>query len=108
MAKSRYFPTQTMFDETLDEPLHYATWTFPSSLQGYEPADLLVGQPLNSYVWKFGDRLDRLSNKFYGDDQYWWVIALANSISYPLGIAVGTILRIPIAVRPVLEKLGMV
>jgi hypothetical protein len=108
MANSRYFGNDTLFDPTKKEPIHYATWNFPQSLQGYEPANLLGDQNAYQYVWQFGDRLDRLAHKYYGEDQYWWVIALTNQISYPLGIPVGTVLLIPESVRPVLEKLGMV
>lgn len=43
------------------------------------------------------NRLDWISNKFYGTSIYWWVIAEANtSILFdPMNIPRGTILRIP-------------
>ena len=43
-----------------------------------------------------GDRLDLLSNQYYGTPTYWWIIANANNIhDGKLGLKDGTILRIP-------------
>ena len=43
-----------------------------------------------------GDRLDLLSNQYYGSPAYWWIIANANNIhDGKLGLEDGTILRIP-------------
>lgn len=43
-----------------------------------------------------GDRLDTLAYEYYGDQSLWWIIASANNIhNAPLGLADGTILRIP-------------
>lgn len=41
------------------------------------------------------DRLDIISNDYYGTPNYWWVIALANYIIDPFNIPVGLYLRIP-------------
>lgn len=41
-------------------------------------------------------RFDLISNMFYGTCQLWWVIARVNNIMDPLlGVAPGTVLRIP-------------
>ena len=43
-----------------------------------------------------GDRLDLLSNQYYGSPASWWIIANANNIhDGKLGLKDGTILRIP-------------
>jgi nucleoid-associated protein YgaU len=43
-----------------------------------------------------GDRLDLLSNKYYGDKNLWWVISVANNLNdASLHIEVGKQLRIP-------------
>ena len=106
--KSRYAMNATIFNQDIGEPIHYATWNIPSALRGYTPFDLLGTTSAFQYVWQFGDRIDRLSAKFLGDDRYWWIIAIINQINYPLGIKVGTIILIPSSVQPILEKLGMV
>jgi len=108
MSKSRYSTNAKLYDPTLQEPKHYATWTTPTSLQGYRPADLIAGQSVVSYVWRFGDRLDRLAKIHMGDDNYWWIIAFVNNITYPLGIKPGFVIQIPTSPRPTLERLGLV
>ena len=42
------------------------------------------------------NRLDLISNAFYGDSSYWWVIADANDMTDPLSaVPTGMKLRIP-------------
>ena len=41
------------------------------------------------------NRLDIISNKYYGSPEYWWIIAMGNDLIDPLFIKPGTILRIP-------------
>jgi len=47
-------------------------------------------------ITTFGDRLDLLADKYYGDVTLWWVLAQANHIGKgSLNIKPGTNLRIP-------------
>lgn len=108
MAKSRYFPTRVLQRSDQPEPRHYATWDLPQSYHGVKEMDFLTGLKTYDHAWELGDRLDKLSNKYYGDDQYGWLLALVNNIGYQLGIQPGTIVRIPIDVIPVLQRLDMV
>ena len=41
------------------------------------------------------NRIDLISNQYYGTPRYWWVIAYASNIYNPLDLPIGTILRIP-------------
>ena len=108
MARSRYFQTPLLQNVSKGEPVHFATWNLPVALRGDAIIDLLGDTEYAQYTWEFGDRLDRIANKYYNDDQYWWIIALVNNIPYPLGIKIGTILRIPMTVDPVLRKLELI
>lgn len=40
-------------------------------------------------------RLDMISQIYYGDPQYYWIIAIANNIIDPLTVLQGSILKIP-------------
>lgn len=40
-------------------------------------------------------RLDTLAGKYYGNSQYWWVIAAASGIGWGLQVPPGTLIRIP-------------
>lgn len=107
MAISRYANTPLIRDATAREPVHFATFDLPAALKGFADVDWFSNQPFDTHVWQFGDRLDKLANRFYGDDEYWWVIALANGIGYPLGIQPGTEVRIPSDVDAVLALLNL-
>lgn len=41
------------------------------------------------------DRLDIISNMYYGTPRFWWVIAIANYLMDPFDVPVGVTLRIP-------------
>lgn len=49
------------------------------------------------------NRLDIISDKFYNNASYWWVIALANNIIDPFSIQINTVLRIPAIMSLYLE-----
>ena len=116
MARTRYFQTSTDQDPnkkdprdlSKNEPLHYQTWDYPLDMHGYSTIDLLTDSPYVEYKWQAGDRLDQLANRFYNDDQYWWVIALVTAITYPLGIRPGTVIFIPNDVNDILSKLELI
>ena len=47
-------------------------------------------------IGQYGDRLDLLAFKYYGDASYWWIIALANDLGKgDLTVPVGVQVRIP-------------
>lgn len=56
-------------------------------------------KPTNNDVYVIAtssDRLDILANKYYGDKNLWWIIAVANNLNdATLHINEGTQLRIP-------------
>ena len=49
----------------------------------------------SKYILQEGERLDMIAGKIYGDSNYWWVIAAASGIGWPLQVPPGTLLRIP-------------
>jgi nucleoid-associated protein YgaU len=48
-----------------------------------------------SYVWKKGDNLFRLSNRFYGNKDYWWSIAMFNQKPTDAKFEIGDVIYIP-------------
>jgi hypothetical protein len=55
---------------------------------------------------RFGDRLDNLAHKYYGDVSLWWIIAKANGLDKAeIGLNVEKQIRIPTDIEPVLNKL---
>ena len=55
---------------------------------------------------KFGDRLDNLAFKYYGDVSLWWIIAKANGLDEAhIGLEVDNQIRIPVDINPILNQL---
>lgn len=107
MAKSRYVNTNVIQDVSSREPVHYVTWNVPDDLQGYQPDDLTNVNQNYTHVWQAGDRMDKLANRYLGDDQYGWVICYFNNIVDPFSVEPGRVILIPMDVNLVLNRLGL-
>ena len=51
----------------------------------------------------FGDRLEQLAYRFYGDTTLWWIIAKTNGIRGIAALTPGTQLRIPTDITKIIE-----
>ena len=49
-----------------------------------------------NYIWKDGDQFWKLSNRFYNDPQYWYIIAKFNNTPTDAHVSVGDQIKIPI------------
>lgn len=47
------------------------------------------------YVWKSNDKYWKLSDKYYGDPSYWWVISFFNKKPTEMELNIGDIIYIP-------------
>jgi len=61
----------------------------------------------DTHIWKFGDRLYKLADKYYGDPSFWWVIAWYNAVPTEAHLKTGDLLSIPVNLNSVLELLGV-
>ena len=82
---ARYQDTKIIKDK--NQQRYLSTEDYPSF--GKKDTDVLIRA-------KFGDRMDNLANKYYGDSRYWWVIAWWNSFPTEASITLGTPLSIPL------------
>ena len=48
-----------------------------------------------THVVASGERLDQISYNYYNDSKYWWIIAAASRVGWPLQVPAGTILLVP-------------
>lgn len=99
MGRSRYAGTQVVNGR------YYAMWQDPSARDPYGP-DILDGVETFEHIYQAGERLDAISYRYYGDEDYWWIIALANRISDPFVIPAGRRLRIPSDAKSILDKIN--
>jgi hypothetical protein len=56
--------------------------------------------------WGLGKRLYKLAYQYYGDSQYWWIIALFNGISTEAEIQFGQVIKVPTPLDVVLNLYG--
>lgn len=99
MGRSRYASTAVV------DGTHYETWSDPTSANPLGP-EILDGIDTLDHILVAGERYDTLAHRYYGDEDLWWVIALANRVQDPFALTVGTRLRIPADARQVLDKVG--
>ena len=52
----------------------------------------------------YGDRLDSLAHKYYGNMALWWIIAKANGLKGKPALTAGEVIRIPSNVTNIIEK----
>ena len=60
-----------------------------------------------SHIWKTGDRFYKLADKYYGDANYWWVIAWYTGYPTEATIKSGDPIQIPLNLESTLFALGM-
>lgn len=84
-----------------NEIRHYAT---PSMSNPSIP--LRAAIPSVAHIWSYGDRLYQLAGQYYGDPEYWWVIAWYNAVPTEAHIHVSNVISIPIDLSEALQALG--
>ena len=60
--------------------------------------DKLVGQEFDvqdEHIWSKGDSLQKLSNRYFGEYKYWWVIGVINSKPTDAHFQIGDRVYIP-------------
>ena len=81
--------------------IQYPTPVFKRPTQ--EKLDSLICQ---SYLWTAGDRYWALADKFYGDRNYWDIIARYNNKPTEAHISEGEEIKIPLNLGQAIEVLG--
>lgn len=61
----------------------------------------------NTHIWKYGDRLYKLANQYYGDPELWWIIAWYNAYPTEVNIPIGAKLYIPLSLEQIVQVLGL-
>jgi hypothetical protein len=78
-------------------------WTTPVNtvpLPGADPAISNI-----RHIWRTGDRYFKLANTYYGNPEYWWIIAAYNQAPTEGHLRVGDIVFIPTPLDTILQSL---
>jgi len=66
-----------------------------------------AGTPTTGHLWTVGDRFYKLAHQYYGDVNFWWVIAWWNGYPTEVSVQTGDFLDIPLNLGDALEVLGV-
>ncbi len=61
----------------------------------------------DTHIWTLGDRYYKLANKYYGDPNFWWVIAWYNAMPIEADILTGELIEIPVNLSSILGILNV-
>mgnify|MGYP001034784939 FL=1 len=59
-----------------------------------------------SHLWSYGDRYYNLAHQYYGNTDYWWVIAWYNGRPTEADIKPGDLIEIPLKLDDALRMIG--
>ena len=59
-------------------------------------------------VWNVGSKYYNLAKEYYGDEEYWWVIAWYNLTPFEADNSPGDIISIPTPLEAALSKYGVI
>lgn len=65
----------------------------------------IVGIKIVNHTWQASDRFFKLSNEYYNDPTYWWIIAYYNGTPLETDVTVGQNIQIPIPLEYILAAL---
>ena len=60
---------------------------------------------LVGHAWSLGDRYYKLAHEYYGDSQWWWVIAWFNQKPTDSHVELGEVINIPLPLDKILRHL---
>jgi nucleoid-associated protein YgaU len=89
----------------------YNNYCSKQSIDGTEFTNGMVFQSINYtgsvivHKVEVGQTLDIVSYTYYDNSEYWWVIAMVNSIINPFCIPPGTELIIPVDIRTITRSI---
>ena len=116
MAKSRY--NKIMAVNNVDDgykKLYYYSRNItntglkqlPTLNLKYPTAEQILNYTIQNETWGLGQRFYKLATKYYGDPQYWWVIAFFNKAPTEQHVAIGQTIQVPLPLNTILSDIGL-
>ena len=76
---------------------------FDTAFFSYPSNEQIEDMILISHTWKMGDRYWKLAHKFYGNSDYWWVIAFFNKAPTEAHLRYGELVFVPTPLESILS-----
>jgi nucleoid-associated protein YgaU len=74
----------------------------------YYPSDEeMQNLAIDEHVWSLGDKYYKLASVYYGDPQYWWVIAFFNKKPADFLLNIGDVVYIPQPLEEIINYIGV-
>ena len=80
---------------------------YPSLNLKYPSAQQIQSYSIQIETWTLGQRLYKLADKYYGDSQYWWIIAFFNKKPTEQHFSIGDAIQIPLPLNSILNDMGL-
>lgn len=98
----REFYKQLLDNRSIYGITHYSTPSFDYNTSGVVPFEV------EAIIWKQGDRLHKMSQKYYNSVEYWWVIAFINQKPTDSHFQTGDTVLVPTSLERVLQFIGVI
>ena len=95
--------SKKMYDKTFEKRGVKKIVQYRTPTATYASEEVLKSIETDEYVWKWGDSLWRLAAEYYGDPNYWWVIATYNRKPTEFHIKTGETILIPVYLADALQ-----
>jgi hypothetical protein len=77
--------------------IQYKTYTM------HHPTPQQIGKlTMVGHTWSLGDRYYKLAHQYYGDSQWWWIIAWFNQKPTESHVELGEVINIPLPLDKIL------
>jgi nucleoid-associated protein YgaU len=71
----------------------------------YPTLEQIENMTVIKHIWKYDDRYWKLSERYYGDPKYWWIIAWFNKKPIEASLGIGEYVLIPQPLSYILDIL---
>lgn len=80
---------------------------FPTPSLSHPGARLRAAISVDPFIWQYGDHFYKIAHQYYGNSNFWWVIAWYNGYPTESDIKIGALIDIPINLEDALRVLGL-
>ena len=92
-----------MYEGTFEERGVTKIVQYPTRIMKSIPPEIAATIPITKHVWSQGDKFYKLSQKYYGNPNYWWVIAQFNHAPTEAHMYLGKVLKIPLSLEQIMR-----